>query len=93
MVLCVGTQASPGHAQWSVFFFRQKGLDMKVFEKRIEAHPFVASSERQTEKPLGGHLSPWNLSSRTNRSSASSAATRSTGMDNRDHQGKLRISG
>ena len=40
---------------------------MEVFEKRIEAHPFVAGPERQGEEPLGGHLSPWNLEFRTRR--------------------------
>ena len=61
LVLCGETQYSPGPAQWSVFFFQQKCLDMKVFKERIEAHPFVAKTYRQTEKPRGGHLSPWNL--------------------------------
>ena len=56
-----GSQDSTGHAQWNIFFFQQKDLDMEVFEKRIEAHPFVAKTERQAEKPRGGHLSPWNL--------------------------------
>ena len=66
-MLCGETLDSRERAQWSVFFFQQKGLDMKVFKERIEALPFVAKTERQTEKPRGGHLSPWNLRFHTHR--------------------------
>ena len=60
LVRCGETQDSPGRAQWNIFFFQQTGLDMEVFEKRINAHPFVAGPERQGEEQLGGHLH-WNL--------------------------------
>ena len=63
------TKANPGQLQWSIFFFERADIDMEVFEKRLQAHPFVASSERQVEKDLvqqlGDHLSPWNLWLRT----------------------------
>ena len=62
-------KANPGQLQWSIFFFERADIDMEVFEKRLQAHPFVASSERQVEKDLvqqpGDHLSPWNLWLRT----------------------------
>ena len=45
-------KANPGQLQWSIFFFERADIDMEVFEKRLQAHPFVASSERQVEKDL-----------------------------------------
>ena len=45
LVPCGETQDSPGHAQWNIYFFQREDLDIEVLEKRVQAHPFVASSE------------------------------------------------
>ena len=49
-------ETNPGHLQWNIFFVARTGIDIRLFEERIKAHPFVEKAERQDANTEIGNI-------------------------------------